>query len=206
MTNIVRAFALAAVLAGGLTTAAAAQVVDVEPEPRSNAEGFHLGLFLNGSAITVEDSEEVESGPGGGLHLGYGFNRNLSVFLRANLAAIEPAGGGDSFDLTHADLGLRYSFGGPGSVLRPFVLGAVSGRAVSISTGAGPLEGRGPGFTAGGGLEYFLSRSVALEAGLSLSFGSFNEGRLDGGEWVDLESESFDATSSRFDLGFSWHP
>lgn len=203
MKNTLRTLVLAAALAGSLSTAAAAQP---DAPPRSNTSGVSLGIFLNGSALKGEGADEVESGAGLGLHLGYGFHRNASVFARANVAAMEPPGGGEGYALAHADLGLRYSFGGPRSAVRPFVQGAVGGRSLAVDLGSeGTLEARGLGFTAGGGLEYFFSRSLALEAGLSLSIGEFSEGRIGNNRWADLD-ESVSATTSRFDIGLSWHP
>lgn len=207
MKNIVRTFALAATLAGTITTTAAAQM-DTPAPLRSKTAGFNLGVYLNGSAVQVEDSDVIESGAGGSVHLGYGVTPNVSLFLRVNGAAIEsddvPSG---SYTMAHVDIGARYSFLGSSTAWRPFVQGAFNGRAVSIDEGsAGTLDARGPGFSAGAGLEYFVTPRVAVEAGLSYSFGEFNEGRVDGGEWVDFEEESFNATSSRFDLGVSWHP
>jgi opacity protein-like surface antigen len=206
MKNAIRTLALAATLAGTLSTPAAAQL---EPPVggRSNTAGFHLGVFLNGSAVQVEDSDIVEKGGGGSLHLGYGPSQNVSVFMRANAAEIESDDADGSYILAHFDIGARYSFASAAAALRPFVQGAFSGRAFSLDAGAaGTLEARGPGFTAGAGVEYFFNPQVALEAGLSYSFGEFNEGRLDGGEWVDFEDEAFSATSSRIDVGISWHP
>jgi hypothetical protein len=210
MKNAVRTLALAATLAGTLSTTAAAQLdppVDGPLGGRSNTAGFHLGVFLNGSAVQVEDSDIVEKGGGGSLHLGYGPSQNISLFMRANAAEIQSEDADESYILAHFDIGARYSFASAARALRPFVQGAFSGRAFSLDAGsAGTLEARGPGFTAGAGVEYFFNPQVALEAGLSYSFGEFNEGRLDGGEWVDFEDEAFSATSSRIDVGVSWHP
>jgi Outer membrane protein beta-barrel domain len=204
MKNTVRALALAASLAGALCTSAAAQVA---PASRSNTAGPHLGVFLNGSAVRVEDSDVVESGAGLGVHLGYGFGQNLSVFARVDAASIQPEGAGDNYGLAHADLGVRYSFGAPSAAFRPFLQGAVSGRAVSFDMGSeGTLDARGAGISAGGGLEYFVSRSVAIEAGLSVSFGELTEGRVGGSDWVNLDNDAINITTSRFDIGLSWHP
>lgn len=207
MNNIVRTFALAATLAGTVSTTAAAQM-DAPAPLRSKTAGFNVGVYLNGSAVKVEDSDVVESGAGGTVHLGYGFTENVSLFLRVNAAAIEsddvPSG---SYAMAHVDMGARYSFLGSSTAWRPFVQAAFNGRAVSIDEEeAGTLDARGPGFSAGAGLEYFVTPRVAVEAGLSYSFGEFNEGRVNGGDWVDFEDEAFEATSSRFDLGVSWHP
>ncbi len=208
MKNTVRALGLAAMLAGTLTTAAAAQSAVPDPAPlRSKTAGFNLGVFLTGSAVQVEDSDQIDSGPGGTLHLGYGINQNVSFFVRIAAAEMQAEGGGDSYAMAHADLGARYSFASPASALRPYVQGAFTGRGLAFDMGSdGTLEARGAGFTGAAGLEYFVTPRVGLEASLSYSIGKFSEGRLDGGEWVDFEDEAFDAVSSRFDLGVSWHP
>jgi opacity protein-like surface antigen len=203
MKNTVRALVLAA-LAGTVALPAAAQLED--PVVRSNAQGFNLGLFLNGSAADVDD--EVESGGGLSLHAGYGFTQNLGLFARLSAAAIQSEGlEDDQYGLAHFDLGLRYSVGSTASALRPFVQGGLTSRAAAFDLGSeGLLETRGTGFTAGGGLEYFVSPALAIEGGLSFSFGEMDEGRLDGSEWVDLEEAAIDMRTTRFDLGVSWHP
>ncbi len=206
MKITVRTLVLAATLAGTLSTTAAAQF-DAPGAPRSNTAGLNLGVFLNGSAIQAEDSDVVESGGGVSLHLGYGVTPNVSLFMRVNGAVIQPSGADAEYALAHFDLGARYSFGGTALALRPFVQGAVSGRGFAADMGSqGTLQARGPGFTGGAGVEYFFNPNLALEAGLSLSFGEFNEGRMDDSDWVDFGDDAFSATSSRFDIGISWHP
>ncbi|HEU4885971.1 MAG TPA: outer membrane beta-barrel protein [Longimicrobium sp.] len=211
MKRFVRTLALAGAIAGTLSTAAAAQAMepgfDAAPA-RSNTAGFSLGVFLTGSAVRAEESDEIDSGPGGTVHLGYGINQNVSFFVRVTAAEMQPAeSGGESYAMAHADLGARYSFASPAAALRPYVQAAITGRALSFDLGSeGNLEARGSGFTGAAGLEYFITPRMGLEASLSYSIGKFSEGRLGGGEWIDFEDDAFDAVSSRFDLGFSWHP
>jgi hypothetical protein len=204
MKNTLRTLALATALGGALSTSAAAQI-DVTA-PRSNTAGFNLGAFVNAAGIQVEDSD-AENGVGLGLHLGYGFSQNVSIFARVNVTSIGSDELADNYNLAHVDLGARYSFGQPSATLRPYLAGALSGHAVSFDLGSsGTLDARGPGLTASGGLEYFLSRTVALEAGLSVSVGKFNEGRIGDSGWVDLDEDELNTTTSRLDIGVSWHP
>lgn len=200
MTIAIRAFAAAAILAGTLSTPAVAQ--------RSNTAGFNLGLSLNGTAAQVEDSDENDTGGGLSLHLGYGFSQSFQLFAQASAASIESEGfEDDQFALAHFDVGGRFSFGNTSTPIRPYVQAAFSGRAASFDLGAdGTLDVRGSGLTAGGGLEYFVTPSLAIEGGLSFTFGEFNEGRLDDGDWVDLEDAAFEMNTTRFDVGVSWHP
>lgn len=206
MTNPVRALVLAAALAGTMTTTAAAQLDG--PAPASNTQGLNLGVFLNASAAQVEDADEADRGGGLSLHLGYGLNPNIALFSRLGVAAIQSEGlEDDQFALAHFDLGLRYSFGTEAAPLRPFLQGAYSGRAASFDLGPdGMLDVRGSGFTGGGGLEYFFQPNLAFEGGLLFSFGEFDEGRLDGSDWVELDDASIDMQTIRLDLGLSWHP
>lgn len=201
MTTPLRTLALASALVFGLSASAAAQQVEA-PAVRSNTAGFNLGIFLAGASIQVDGSDETEAGRGGSLHVGYGFNQLVSVFARANAASIASQGGGANYGMAHVDLGARLSFGSQSAALRPFVQGAVNGRAVAD----GDLEARGSGLTAGLGVEYFVNPALAVETGFSFSFGDFSEGRLGDGEWLDFGNEAFGATSARFDLGISWHP
>lgn len=202
----IRTVAMAAVLAAASITPAVAQPGG--PAPASDTRGLSLGLYLNGSALQFEDSDEAESGGGFSLHAGYGFTDHLAVFMRLNGAEIESSDvEGDSYALAHVDIGARYSFGGPAAALRPFVQGALNARAFAYDLGTeGTLEARGSGFSGGAGLEYFFSRSLAVEGALSFSSGTFSEGRVGDGEWVDLEDEALDAVSTRVDLGITWHP
>lgn len=208
MKNTVRTLTLATLLAGAAAAPLAAQTDPDFLPARSKTAGFHLGVFLNGSAAQVEDADEADSGGGLSLHLGYGVNDNFSLFARASGAAIQAEGfAEDQYTLAHVDLGGRYSFGTTAAALRPFLQAAFSGRAASFDLGSeGMLDVRGSGFTGGGGLEYFVNPNLAIEGGLLFSFGEFNEGRLDGSEWVDLEDASLDMNTTRFDLGISWHP
>lgn len=70
----------------------------------------------------------------------------------------------------------------------------------------GDLQARGAGLSAGVGLEYFVNPTLAVEGGLSWSFGKFSEGRQGTDEWKHFGDASFSATSARFDIGLSWHP
>ena len=206
MKNAIRMLLLAAAAAGPLAATPAAAQLDPMPL-RSSTTGFNLGLFLNGSAVQVENSDVVESGGGLGVHLGYGFSEAISVFLRVDVASIRSEDVDDDYAMAHADLGARFSFGRPTSPVRPYLQAALGGRAFSWDTGPeGELQVRGSALSAGAGLEYFLNPDLAIEGGLHVSYGDFSEGRLDGGDWVDFGDEAFSATTTRFDLGVSWHP
>ena len=99
------------VIAFCMTTPLSAQQMD-PPDTRSKVEGLTIGVYLNGTALQVEDSEDVESGGGLSLRLGYGLNDNAMIYVAGTGAAVEHADFDDTYTLGHFDLGGRYLFGG----------------------------------------------------------------------------------------------
>jgi opacity protein-like surface antigen len=160
------------------------------PQPLSGTRGLTLGLDLNGSAIgTAGSSAGTPRGAGLGLSLGYGVSERVSLFARANVA----------YQIGHLDVGARYSFGGTAARLRPYVEGAFTRTGTTALTN--PLaearsRSHGYGLTGGAGVEYFVSRRVALDLGVSHSRGRFTAGTFDG--------DAF--SSTRLNIGVKWHP
>lgn len=163
---------------------------------RSNVHGFELGLHLNGSAI--QSGGTTESGGGAGFRLGYGVSNHLSIFGEGDAANVNYSDGDGSYALAHAGLGLRGSFGSTGSALRPYVEGALMG----VAAVDGDVTISGAGVQLGGGLEYFVSPHVALDAGLMAGPGALTKATV-GGETQDFTRTNF--TSSRFNLGVVFH-
>jgi len=179
-----------------LPSISAAQAAPV----RSDPSGFHLGGFLNGSALQVDGQDVTESGPGAGLAVGYGFNRTLTLCLGAVGANVEMADLADTYALAHVDLGIRLNFRGPQAQALPYVTLAYSGRAAAIDLYGDPFTITGAGPTLGGGVAIFLRRSTAVDIGLSWTAGSFTQAEYQGlKETIDLG-----AKSARFDVGVSW--
>ncbi len=184
---------LAALVSAPAPAAAQADAV------RSDPSGFHLGAFLNGSALTIEDEDDTESGGGLSLELGYGFNRTFSLYAKGTGAAVEYADFDDTYQLGHFDLGARVNLGGPQRSVLGFLVGGISGRAAVLDLGEDlTLTGLGP--TLGGGVSVFLNPSFALEGGLLFTFGEFTEAEYSG----FTEDVEIGATSARLDLGIHW--
>jgi len=197
----IRTITMVIALAGALAPPAAAQVEDsVE---LSRTRGIAAGVFLDGSAVRAEGSA-LEAGPGVGVHLGFGFGDHVSLFARGSVAAVRYAAIRDeSYSLRHWDVGVRYSFGGAGDALRPFA--QAGGTLRDVHFDEAEIRMRGEGLTVGGGAEYFVARTVAIDAGLSITTGRFREMRVADGEWEEVE-DGVSATSARLDVGISWHP
>jgi opacity protein-like surface antigen len=168
--------------------------------PEHRTSGFVLGAYLNGTAASFEGEEQMDSGGGLTLRLGYGPSSALSVFLAGTGASMES---GD-YTMAHVDLGARYLL--RTARLRPYVEGGVSAQNMKADLFGYTVEVRGGGPTLGGGLEYSFGRSAALDVGMSYTFGRFTRGRVVGEPWEKLEGESFSATSARFDIGMVWRP
>lgn len=188
--------------------AAAPAAAQDDAAPRSKTSGFTAGLHLNGSAIQLDGGEEAENGGGMGLALGYGVSNKVTIFARVDGAAVEyEDGDGETFTLAHLDLGGRYSFGSASAALRPFVELSLQGAGISDEFEGSEVTVSGGAFGFGGGLEYFFSRSLALDVGLAISKGEFTTATVDGDE-VDLDDLDIEEgfTTSRFNVGLSWHP
>lgn len=171
----------------------------------SGAKGFFLGLALNGSALTADDLDsDTENGGGLQLSVGWGFTPKLALFLDGSAASM--GSDGDSWILTHGDLGLRYHFASAGKSFVPFVEGALTGLVgsqedIDFGNGTGDLEISGGGFSLGGGFLYFFSPRVALNTGLKWTKGEFNKVKFDN---VSVEGLDIDATSARLNVGLTF--
>jgi hypothetical protein len=193
--------------------AAPAPVRHVEqPHARSHTSGFFLGLGLNGSSIQSDDlTSNTESGGGLAGELGYGFTRHFAMFVNASAARISSTTG--DFDLGHFDVGARWNFASPSRSIAPFLDVAVGGRAAvendvvlydeAGQMHQGDLSITGTGLSFGGGLNYFVSPSWALGGALKYTIGEFSRVQFDK---VSVDGFAIDATSARFNLGFTWFP
>jgi hypothetical protein len=180
--------------------------------PRTNTSKLILGLSLNGSSIQSEElTTSSESGAGLSGLLGWGFTKNFAILLDASAARIESLDG--NFDLAHVDVSGRWHFVSSSHGFVPFVEVGYSGRVatkrdVLLSDDAGTeytgdLTILGGGVSVGGGLEYFIAPSWALGGSFKWTTGRFDRVQFDN---VTVDGLALDATSARFNLGFSWYP
>jgi len=195
---ILRAIVMAAALAGVLAASAAAQE---DPTERSRVSGMALGVFASGSAVRTEGASGA--GLGRGMHLGFGFADRFSLILRIRESEVRRPDPGESFSFDDGDLGLRYSFGDAGRALRPFAQAGFNGAFVSFDDS--DVQMHGPGLTGGGGVEYFVTRGVAVDAGVSFTVASLTKGRDVDGEFEILDRR-VSARGARLEVGVSWHP
>jgi hypothetical protein len=171
---------------------------------RSRSKGFFVGVGVEGSGIqTNVAGSSAESGPGGGLVLGYGFSKRWSLYTDVSDAVMNATGGG-TYSLAHADLGARVHFRGGAHALVPFLQVGATGRAVSTTVGGTTYTGSGGGATLGAGLNAYFTHSAALSAVASWSVGNFDKFQVD--NLVVGTNASVTATTARVHLGMVWFP
>jgi opacity protein-like surface antigen len=198
-------------LTAGLFLAVLLTATPVAAQVGSVTHGFALGLHAQGAGLDPEDDLN-DAGGGGGLDFAYGFRNGISPFLTFSVAAMQPEDGkiGSSYALTEVDLGARYHFGGEQNSWRPFVEAALTGMLatfedVNFGGAIEDVEVKGPAFSAGGGIDYFISPSLSAGLGLRWSTGSFDEVTIRNFT-VRLDPEDeFDVTTTRLQLGMRYH-
>jgi hypothetical protein len=190
-------------LLGGLATTAHAQ--------ESTTRGFNLGLHATGASLVVEDGDRNNAG-GGGIWVGYGFNRTVLLFFQADGAQfdVENAEVNGDWTLAHADLGVRFHFANSLRSWVPYLQAAATGRAVSVTDGeinnvaqAEEISLVGGGITLGGGIIFYFNETLGLDLQLAWTGGRFTDIEVGSVTVSDLE---IDAQSTRFNIGISWWP
>lgn len=174
----------------------------------SNTQGIYLNVHLNGTSISYDEDEfflqdDSHSGGGGGIEIGYGVTRLVTLYLGLNGSSISTDAVEDAYTLAHVDLGAQFNFGAGRNRAVPYADVALTARQATIGLVGDDLEIRGGGITLGGGLRYYLSRVLALDGGLALTFGTFSE--IERGR-VTIEIDDFSAVSARLAVGLSWYP
>jgi hypothetical protein len=200
-------------LGAAITAALLACATPSAAQDSFSTRGFVLGAHLNTTALQIDEDggSKAERGFGAGVLLGYGFNDRISAFARLDGASInydDDLEEDGSYAMGIADLGARYSFCTPGTALRPYVEGGLSGTAISEDVA---LDGEtysltfsGPGVFIGGGVEYFFQPKAALDAGLILGKGRFTTAEIDGDTFDEVEDLDF--TSIRLSVGITFRP
>jgi hypothetical protein len=157
-------------------------------------------------------SIDTHSGLGAGVELGYRVTPRLLAYAGVDIAkqGINEVGLDGDFGLTHIEAGARLSFPITGSKLMPYVGGWVGRRSLTTTvddfeTGASEdlsLSGLGAG--ASGGVQFFVSPSLALDGGVSLGVGKMGNVKVDGHkeDWGTPNN----TTTTRIRFGANWYP
>jgi hypothetical protein len=172
----------------------------------------HSTAALGTSVGDDFSSIDTHSGLGAGVEVGYRITPRLLAYAGVDIAkqGINEVGLDGDFGLTHIEAGARLSFPITGSRLMPYVGGWVGRRSLTTTvddfeTGASSdlsLSGFGGG--ASGGVQYFVSPSLALDGGASLGIGKMGNVKVDGRkeDWGTPNN----TTTTRLRFGASWYP
>ena len=176
----------------------------------STTRGFNVGAHVSGASLEVENGDRNNAG-GGGLILGYGFNRSFELFLQLDGAEfdVEDAEVQGTWTMGHLDLGMRFHFANSLRTWVPYVQAALSGRAVSVEDAV--VEGTpetdvgflGGAFSLGGGIMFYFNQTLAADLQLIWSGGEFTEIEVNN---VTVSGFEIEAQSTRFNIGISWWP
>lgn len=179
----------------------------------STTRGLSLALYFQGASLEVEGGDPGNGG-GGGLRVGYGINRTVTLFARADASStdVEDADVEGQWKLAHVELGGRFHFANSLRSWVPWLEAAVGGRAVTVEDAR--VEGdlaqqeaevsfNGTAFSLGGGLDVYLSEAWALDLGLAWTTGEFNEIEVGA---VSVSGLDLDAKSFRLNFGVVWWP
>ncbi|HEY7768571.1 outer membrane beta-barrel protein [Longimicrobium sp.] len=178
----------------------------------SDNRGWMVNAHVAG-ASTGGAAEDAEMRRGGalGLAVGYGFSDRLALLVSADGGRVKypgpviaDAGPSGSYDQVTVDIALRASFLDEHSPLRPYLTSGITGVAESSRLDSTGIVTSGGGITIGGGVQYFTSPKVALEAGLLFTAGSFTGFEVEGEKYEYDEGLGFG--HSRLQLGITWHP
>jgi len=180
-------------------------------QPRVNTSNVLLGLSFDASSIKSEFLGP-STGTGVGLagQLGWGVGKYFALVADASGARIGSLDG--NFDLAHLDVGGRLHFVTGRSAFVPFVEGGYAWRVVrkegavmtdpAGTTYTGDMV-IGNGFSLGGGLQYFVAPTVSFGGTFKWTTGTFSRLQHDG---LYVDGLAMDATSTRFNMGFTWYP
>lgn len=167
--------------------------------------GLALSLRAHGVSWKLDEFENLEfashQGAGAGAEVFYGMSDIFGVFGRIDLSSVSPDEG-ESYTLTHFDVGVRLLPRLASRALRPYAELAFTARSADFDVGTSTLEVSGSAATVGAGLLMFVSPRLALGFSAAGSFGSMEEVSL-GGFTVDANIK---ATSWRGAAGLVWFP
>lgn len=200
------------IAAVGLSLAVTASVVIPLPAraQESTTRGFALGAHLSAASLEVGDQDRSNAG-GGGVFVGYGLNRTITVFLQLDGAQfdVQNTDVEGTWTMGHGDLGVRFHFANSLRSWVPYLQVALSGRAVSVADAVVNQQAEtdvsftGGALSLGGGLLVYLKQTFALDLQLAWSGGEFTDVTVGN---VTVGGLNIDAQSSRFNVGVAWWP
>jgi opacity protein-like surface antigen len=166
--------------------------------------GLSLGLHASSASLSLVEDGSTTFGGGMSLSIGYGFTPRFSLHASTAAAVLRPSGE-DRWLLGHADVEGRLNFSGGDRDWVPHIALGLGMRTANFEIGdsrdeIGEWHGN-PGLILGGGLGYFLSPRVSIDASLRYGFGNLRQMSCP----EKGEAPRTCATSTRLNVGASWY-
>jgi hypothetical protein len=173
---------------------------------KSNTKGFLGNIHYNRTSLKGEDADKSDQGNGVGARLGWGFSPKFTTYLgfEASKLIVGDDNTGDSdYGLGQFELGLTYNFASSSRALVPYLEVSIASEAIAYSVLGSDVTQAGTGVNFGGGINYFFSRSAALQIGLNITSIDFDDAKVDGDKQPDSGGK---ASGGRLMIGFNWYP
>ena len=174
-----------------------------QPFGPSNTEGLFLHAALDAQGVDLDDDAEGAEAEGGGraLRVGYGFSPLFTLYGGVSGARVDGARTGE-YDWTAGEIGARFTFN-RGRAFRPYL--DVALRGIEASADDVDFEIRGGAIAVGGGIAYFVSPTVAIDAALRVGGGEADEVQL-GSLSLDVSESDLEFGEARFSVGLTAYP
>lgn len=188
-------------------TAAALMAATPATAQSSKTEKLFLQVALDGQALAYneDDFSDDDAGVGLSLRAGWGVSRVVTLYAGvggAHIGGEDESVINDEYDWGAVELGARFNLL-PSRRLVPYL--DVALRGVAAAEDDLDFEFTGGGIAFGGGASYFLSPSVALDAGVRIGGGAFDEMEF-GDLSADLGEDDLEYGEARFSLGLTFYP
>ena len=189
-----------------------------KPAASDRMKGFMLGVYTVGAPGITLSGEDIDGtfattfGPGAGATIGFGVTNRLSAYASFDIAkqktAPEDTPDG-SWGLAHFEVGGRASLPLGTSSTIPYVTAGWGRRALAAKvefkdTGnQADVSFSGSMISLGGGIEHFISPTLAVDAGVGLAFGTLGDYE-EAGEKLEFNLDR--TRSMRLRIGMTWRP
>lgn len=180
------------------------------PVRKSSSDGFWIGAGIEGNGLLSTEggfNSATESGRGGGLEIGYGFTRRVSLYGTLSVASMDSLDYSGTYALSHVDVGARWHLGSGEGRVMPFLQAALAGRAIAADfytwRGSYSVAASGAGVSVGGGLNAHFTPGLAFAGSATWTVGNFSRYEVNG---LQVPGDSMSATSARVHLGLVWFP
>jgi hypothetical protein len=196
---------------GATVTAQAQRPRPIHPPARWMIGGHSVAAFGTSVGTGEFDDIKTSTGLGGGVQLGYVITPRLTAYAGFELVKqpIAVDGLDGDFGLTHLEAGARLSFPVRQSKLMPYVGAWVGRRSLSTTLDfddgtEASLSASGLAVGATGGMQYFVSPTLALDGGLSVGVGKMGNVKVAGQRQVVPNLNN--TTTTRLQFGANWYP